>query len=202
MGEHNQTGTWAGSDNYDTVLIDYTKEQVFKYPGIHREITSKCLWDYDYYWMPDEDIQISPRGILVMFWTMRRNGLDLVQPSILEAEDSYPSWDRFIHKDGENVIPTDFVEIMCPAFSKAALKECIETFPKSMSGWGLDLVWSKLLTEKGMKMAIINDVIARHTRRVGGGGLYKALKAKGILPSHDRKRLMREYGITEHSILK
>jgi len=201
VGEHHQAPSWLDGGGFDVFLIDYTKDQLFKYPGIYREIVTRGMWDYDYYWLPDEDIHLCSDGINNLFQAMKDNELDLAQPSILEAHDSFPSWDRFIHREGEDIIPTDFVEVMCPVFSKMALSQCIETFTRSLSGWGLDLAWSKILQEKDMKMAIINNVIVKHTRQVGKGGLYAAIKKLGVLPSQERKRLMREYGITEHSIL-
>ena len=155
VGKKHCANSWRGASN-DIILISYVHEQVFKYPGIHKEITSRGLWDYDYYWMPDEDIEATPECVEGLFNEMGANGLDLAQPSILRAEDSFPSWDRFVHRDGDDIIPTDFVEVMCPIFSHDSLKACIETFPKSMSGYGLDLAWSKIL--EGKSIAIINSI--------------------------------------------
>jgi hypothetical protein len=202
VGEKHCAASWLDGGGYDVVLIDYTRDTVFKYPGIADYIMEHDLWGYDYYWMPDEDIELSCGGINEMFYLMDGGGIDLAQPSILEAPDSFPSWKRFVHREGPDVVPTDFVEIMCPAFSSEGLRICMQTFRKSMTGWGQDLVWSKLLGEKGMRVAIINAVVAKHTRGVGAGGLYGEVKKLGIYPSQERKRLMREYGITEHSILK
>jgi len=201
IGEDSCVESWREGGTADMMFINYHVTPTFKYPGIYKEV--KRWWDYDYYWMPDEDIYLTGDCITEMIETMRGGNIDLAQPSIFPLDhDSFPSWERFVHRNGPDVIPSDFVEIMCPAFSKAALEACIETFPKSSSGWGLDLVWSKILQERGMRIAIINSVIAKHTREVGAGGLYKALKKKGILPSRERKKLMKEYGITEHSILE
>jgi len=200
VGKKHCAASWLDGGGFDVVLIDYSVNQVFKYPGIYRELTSRGLWDYNYYWMPDEDVEVHSEGINEMFRIMEECSLDLAQPSIFPLDhDSFPSWQRFVHCDGPDVIPTDFVEIMCPAFSKDAVIACMETFPQSMSGWGLDLVWSKILENRNI--AIINSVVAKHTREVGAGGLYKAIRKHGVLPSQDRKRLMKEYGITEHSIL-
>lgn len=35
---------------------------------------------------------------------------------------------------------------------------------------------------------------------IGGGELYARLKREGITPSVERKRLMKEYGVTEEEV--
>ena len=200
VGNTCHASSWLDGGGFDVFLIDYTKNQTFKYPGIHDAIIAYNLLNYDYFWMPDEDVDLVSADINKMFEMMDAHNIDLAQPSILKASDSFPSWPRFIHFDtGAAVIPTDFVEVMCPVFSRYALKQCIDTFPRSLSGWGLDLAWSKIL--EGRNIAILNSVVAKHTRKISGGGLYDALKREGVRPSEERKRVMKEYGITEHSIL-
>ncbi len=200
VGEGHSMWSWHDAGT-DVVLIDYTLNQTFKYPGIYDRLQSMSLSEWDYYWMPDEDISLSRDKLQAMFASMEEHSLDLAQPSIVDAEDSFPSWKRFIHREGDDILPTDFVEVMCPIFSRRALKLCIDTFPMSLSGWGLDLAWSKIVSVAGMKIAIINSVAAKHTRPVGGGDLYEALKKVGVRPSREKKKLMKAYGITNPSIL-
>lgn len=203
VGKDNLSEIWTRGDcNFDVILIDYEKEGVFKYPGIYDRIISDELFGYDYYWMPDEDVELPSEDINRMFDVAHDYSIDLSQPSILNAHDSFPSWDRFVHRKGSDLEATDFIEVMCPLFSKDAMMLCLNTFPKSKSGWGLDLAWSKLLTDDGMSMVILNCIQAKHRRKVGAGKLYYTLKKMGILPSQERKALMREFGITNHSILK
>jgi hypothetical protein len=196
IGEYNHYDTWAGGRPiYDLYPIDYRINPTFKYQGIAKALLNNSyLLDYDYYWMPDEDVWVEPFMLNTFFKKMDEHSLWIGQPSVLMSNDSFPSWKDFIHQDNEiELINTNFIEVMCPCFSKDALIKCLPTFSKSMSGWGLDLVWSKI--GDGNKMGIINSVIVKHTRPVRGGALYKALDKKGIHPSQERKRLMREYGI-------
>jgi len=202
IGKKHHADVWrSGGLTYDVITIDYTRKQVFKYPGIYEAITMDRLWDYVHYWMPDEDILLEPDKIDEFFALMEENNLDLAQPSVLKSDDSFPSWDRFIHVEGEDIIPTDFVEIMCPAFSNRALRECIESFPLSLSGWGLDLAWAKILMDAGMKLAIVNSIVVKHTRPVGAGELYGILKSHNTSPSREMKKIKEAYGVTEASIL-
>jgi len=203
IGEYNHADQWLNGGAHDVFLINYDMVKTFKYKGIYKALMDHDLLCYDYYWLPDEDISINGCDISRMFDLMEEHNIDLAQPSIEDSVFSFPSWDRFIHdKDKDDIIPTDFVEVMCPMFSYNALLLCLPTFNKTLSGWGIDLVWSKLLKDKNMDVAIINSVVAKHTRRLNGSGLYDALKENGVMASRERKEMMRQYGITEHSILK
>jgi len=213
IGEYNCLNSWTNSEkrDFDIALVnyDYSMEvndalkvgcvyfdefPVFKYPGIWQMMTdATVLQKYDYYFMPDEDIDISGQQISELFAKMKEYDLALAQPSIEKSFVSFPSWEYFIHREGVDMIYSNFVEVMCPLFSREAIKACLNTFNKSNSGWGLDLAWAKIL--EGDNIGIINSVIARHTRPVMGGGLYKALQKLRISPYQEKRKLMKEYGV-------
>jgi hypothetical protein len=197
IGEYNHYSTWAeGRHNFDLYPIDYRITPGFKYPSIYRVFQERPdLLDYDYFWMPDEDILLAPDKIDELFRKMEQFKLDLAQPSIERSDTSFPSWEQFVHRGNTDIIYSTFVEIMCPCFSVDALKKCLETFTKSKSGWGLDLVWPKLIGDRHDNIAVINSIVAKHTRSIRGGQLYDALAKEKLLPSTERKRLMKEYGI-------
>lgn len=197
IGEYNHARVWKeGLCNYDVITIDYNISGDFKYPGIYKELTARKRLNYDYYFMPDEDILLTSDDINKIFALMYDFGIDLAQPSIEKSDVSFLSWEQFVHKDGLDIIYTDFIEVMCPCFSKRCLDLCLETLPKSISGWGLDLVWASIAKKNNLSTAILNGVVAKHTRPVGKGTLYAVLKSNGLRPSQERKRLMREYGIS------
>jgi hypothetical protein len=214
IGEYNHLDSWGnGKRNFDIALLNYDYSMAindkincdliyldaypsFKYPGIAEMFYDEPkLLRYKYFFMPDEDIDISSNDISTLFGKMRTLNLSLAQPSIEKSDTSFPSWELFIHKPDLDIICTNFVEIMCPLFSRDALGKCLETFPKSNSGWGIDVVWPKLIGNSGNNIAVINSVIAKHTRPIKGGNLYSALKSSGISPSKERLRLMAEYDI-------
>jgi hypothetical protein len=68
---------------------------------------------------------------------------------------------------------TNFVEIMCPCFSRKALMKCVDKFDENQSGWSYDALWNELLEHPRRSIGIIDDIIAIHTRPVFGGELYK-----------------------------
>ena len=191
IGKFNFLNTWNGgkTKNYDIITIDYTLNPTFKYPGIHKMLQS--LPEYDYYWMPDEDIFLTPEGINTLFDMAARYCLDLFQPSVEKSLTSFPSWPMFVHQEGPEMIPMPFIEIMCPGFSREGLSMCMETFPKSNSGWGLDIIWAKLLSYQNM--GVINSVAVLHTRApMNGSNLYGILKEP---PSAEMSRLLKEYKV-------
>jgi hypothetical protein len=51
--------------------------------------------------------------------------------------------------------------------SKNTLKLLFETFTITESGWGLDLLWPKLLGYPKDKIAIIDKIVIDHTKEVG-----------------------------------
>ena len=202
IGDYNHSKTWQnGNCAYDIILIDYRITPTFKYPGIYKYFKDNpTLLEYDYFWMPDEDVLLASDHINELFGKMAQFNFDLAQPSIERSNESFPSWDIFTHKEGLDVIYSNFIEITCPCFSKKGLMACIESFPKSKSGWGLDIVWPKLIGNNGDNIAILNCIVAKHTRKTRSGGLYDKLKKIGILSSVERKKLMREYGVTSIDI--
>ena len=214
FGEYNHVDHWLnGNRNFDVALINYDYHEhrgtligdcvyldsfhTFKYPGIY-----DALWDepsllkYDYFFMPDEDIKLSCESINTLFDKARTLNLDLCCPSIEQSDESFPSWKIFIHESGREFVATNFIEVMCPLFSKYALSQCLDTFRKSQSGWGLDIVWPKLIGDNGSNIGVIHSVVAQHTRRITGGSLYKDLQRKRISPFSEKRKLIVEYSIT------
>jgi hypothetical protein len=59
------------------------------------------------------------------------------------------------------------VEIMMPVFVHEALLAVWQTFSESQSGYGLDLLWPKVLKNKGL--AVVDCVQARHIGPVNSG---------------------------------
>jgi hypothetical protein len=218
IGTYNHLDVWLnGNRNFDVAIINYSgcdipQEQkikcvyynsfsTFKYPGIAEAFFKKpSLLEYDYFWMPDEDIYLPAEKISQLFDKMNIIGLDLAQPSVENSAKSFPSWKIFEHKLNVDIIYTNFIEIMCPVFSRAALDRCLETFRKSLSGWGLDIVWTKLVGDNDTNIGILNDIVVKHTRRVQGGSLYPALMQYGVRPSEEKKRVMKEYKVNALSI--
>ncbi len=134
------------------------------------------LWNYGRIWFPDDDLMLSWSDINHLFHISRRSDLDLAQPALLPSEDC-PIAHRVTARQPDKLLRYgDFVEIMCPLFSPAALRLCIGSFRDSVSGFGLDYLWPSLLGGPRARIAIIDAVGISHTRRVAGNyDLRKAI---------------------------
>jgi hypothetical protein len=212
FGEYNHLEHWLNGDrNFDVALVNYDYHEhpcnliakcvyldsfhTFKYPGIYEMFADEAtLLDYDYFFMPDEDIKLSCEDINKLFDKAKTLNLDLCCPSIEQSDESFPSWKLFIHEDTD-FVATNFVEVMCPLFSRSALPKCLETFNKSHSGWGLDIVWPKLIGDNHNNIGVVHSIIAKHTRKISSGSLYPDLQRKRISPYSEKRKLMVEYSI-------
>lgn len=118
--------------------------------------------------MPDDDILLRTKDINYFFEIFNKYKLSLAQPSLI----GYFSHLITLHKF-ENILRyTNFVEIMMPCFSFESFAKCIGTFDMSLNGHGLDFLWPKILNYPNEKIAIIDEIIAIHSRKVGSNNTY------------------------------
>jgi len=125
------------------------------------------LWDYEAIWLPDDDLLTTSRDIGVLFHLFRKFGLDLAQPSLSQGQGSFPNHPITIQRPRNDLRHTAFVEVMCPVFSRRALKICIGTMRDVESGYGLDHLWPALLGYPRSRIGIIDAVSLAHTRPIG-----------------------------------
>jgi hypothetical protein len=153
-----------------------------KWPAWNHHILEEpeLVASYDAVWFPDDDLLIDAAGISKMFDLFMAFDLALAQPSL--SHDSYFSHPLLLRDARYLVRHTDFVEVMGPVFSREALALLRPTFAQSRTGWGLDYLWPRLLSEKGIcgKIGVIDAVSMTHTRPVGGGDIYQGQADAGI----------------------
>jgi len=162
---------WYGQDRPDMGMeCDYLAHipQTKKFRLIHDLFHADSpLWNYEAIWLPDDDLLATGNGINRMFHLFRKFGLDLGQPSLLEGEDCFPNHPVTIRRAGSDVRYEPFVEIMCPVFSRRALKICIGSMRDVESGYGLDHLWPAFLGHPRGRMGIIDGSAVIHTRPIG-----------------------------------
>jgi hypothetical protein len=135
---------------------------------------------YDYFWLPDDDIEASCVQINNMFHMMKAHDFELAQPSL--STGSYLSHlitlsnSKFIYRR------VNFVELMVPLFSRTLLVTTLPLFENTRSGFGMDFVWHRFTSNPMEKVAILDSVQVKHTRPVGGA-LHKMMKAEGVSPA-------------------
>lgn len=123
------------------------------------------LWDYDYIALPDDDVMLSWRDWNELFATCREYRLDLAQPAM--SPDGHITHPITIRDERYLLRFVSFVESMTPIFSREALQACVGTFSQTVSGFGLDNIWPKLLGEPRDRMAVIDKTPVVHTRPQG-----------------------------------
>lgn len=139
------------------------------------------LEHYDFVGFACDDLMGEQSSWDALFAICGRHGLDLAQPAI-EGHVSHPITEPV---PGSLLRRTNFVEIMCPVFSRRALAELHLTFGESRSGWGLDVLWATRLDNPQWRLAVIDAVRVRHSRPLHEGPLYSLLKQVGVSPRQE-----------------
>lgn len=169
--------------NFDLILVYYGDNNKFpnetwhrrnrkgaKFPVVADMLNEdQSLLDYQYIWLIDDDISIELQQILTFFELISEYKLWISQPSIM----GWYGLAITLNQIDSHIRYTNYVEGMCPCFSSEALRICQPTFKENKSGWGIDALWNVVLGHPVDKIAIIDDVIAIHTRPIGGGDMYE-----------------------------
>lgn len=137
-----------------------------KWAGLAALLNQWRGWqDYDYIWLPDDDLLTQADNIDRFFATATALRWDLCAPAL--DEGSYYAHYSTLRNQRSTARRTGFVEIMAPCFSRDALARLLPTLALSSTGWGwgLDSVWPKLLDYQNM--GVIDATPVCHTRPVG-----------------------------------
>jgi hypothetical protein len=149
----------------DTEFIVQSKGYKLQLIYDYLAANEKILVHYNYFYFPDDDISINTKNVHRLFSYMREYDLAIAQPALTK---SYYSHTHTIKRNNSKLRYTNFVEAMQPCFSKEALDKTLFTFNDTERrwGWGADYHWGRLVNYKKYNMAIIDDILSRHTRPV------------------------------------
>ena len=148
------------------------------------------LWrNYDYIWLPDDDLSTSTENINHFFDIMKQEEFALAQPAL--THQSYYSHALLLQVKGLIYRETNFVEVMAPCFSQDAFQQCWQTFSENKSGWGLDVLWPRLL--QNQKIGVIDHTPIFHTRPVGVAG--HGMGAEAGTPMNECEQLLEKYNL-------
>jgi hypothetical protein len=167
-----------------------------KWPALARLMaeTPELLLSYDACWFPDDDLLASTETISRMFDLFQAYDLWLAQPAL--GPCSYVAHRVTTMIAGARLHFTDFVEVMCPIFSRHALGLLASTFRMSVSGYGLDFLWPHLLGYPVDRIAILDETPVIHTRPFGTGPAYEIFRASGINPEGEMEAIISRYGLS------
>ncbi|HMR55755.1 MAG TPA: DUF707 domain-containing protein, partial [Cyclobacteriaceae bacterium] len=198
--------------NFDVVLLGYhtisdkeiitsTTVKVFHYHSYKWWMIQdffahqpEFLKNYTSFFFLDDDIEISALQITNLFECFNQLPIQLAQPSL--TADSFMSWGTLRHRKYSGLRYVTTVELMCPLMKQESLETLLPTFKLTKSGWGVDLLWGKLIPEHfGAKQIAVLDIIqVRHNKPVGIGELYTKLDRPAKV-EEDKLRV-------EHNLLK
>ncbi len=176
----------------DVVRIDSTGP---KWPPLHQLLLDhpEYLENYEYVWLPDDDLAMSKQDINRFFELCSEYKLELAQPSL--TPDSPVTHPLLIHNTATRLRFTNFVEVMAPCFSAPCLRRALQTFSETQSGWGIDWLWPDFVNDRENGIAVIDDVVIRHTRPLGGPN-YDAMRAAGKSPRDELLRFQERSSIS------
>ena len=160
-----------------------------KWDGLYKTLADRDLDQYDYYWLPDDDLDISATDVNALFTAMQVHGLRIAQPSL--TADSYFSHFVFSQCPGFVLRYTNYIEIMAPCLHKDILKKALPLFQGTMSGYGLDYIWCRWAEAGAFRTAILDEIAMHHTRPVGKN-LKAAMAASNNLSSEEEEAVLKE----------
>lgn len=180
----------VGQRTFGDALID-SSGSPSKFHGLSRFFAERPeTEDYRAVMMPDDDLLFEPARINELFEVFTASGAAVGQPAL--TPDSFVSHLVTVQHHAFSYRYTNFVEVMTPMMDAWALREFLPTFTINKSSWGMDLLWAKRCADAGRRQVIIDQTPVKHTRPVGGGGLYAAL---GVDPHAEMTELMAQHAI-------
>lgn len=138
-------------------------------------------YDYDYIMLADDDVvPFDLNSVNILFDRAKMFNLEICQPAL--THDSYYSWVITLQSPAFHMRYTNFVECMCPVFSKNSLDIIKPVIATAVSGYGVDIIFSELFSLEKKPMRIVDDSIFRHVKPIDplGGEFYKHLQKNGV----------------------
>ncbi len=161
------------------------------------KIDLELIDQYDYFFFVDDDIEISKSDISFLFYNMKEHHLQMSQPALTRR--SYKSWKSLRRKLLSGLRYLSSVELMCPMMSRDCVKLLLPTFALNKSGWGIDILWGKMVRDQfGPKsIAVFDTIRATHSKPVGKGELYEKLDNPAV---KERDEIFARYQLEEKAI--
>ncbi len=124
---------------------------------------------YQYIGIFDDDQFISVSSINQLLFIADLEKLDVFQPSL--THDSYYDNRQFINKPGYQILPADWVEVMCPFYRMDIFNAFAPHCAENISGTGLDLYLVPTIQYLMSKTntAVVHAVQIKHMRPVRTG---------------------------------
>jgi len=152
------------------------------------------LADYDWVWLPDDDLRADLPTLNRFFEIVAQYELELAQPAL--GAGSHVSYDITLQRPHLRLRYVSFVEIMAACFSRHALAICRPYLRATVSSWGPNHLFQKLLGYPARKIAIVDETPCNHVRPVGRGPNLALTRSMGIDPHAELADFMQIHGLT------
>ena len=152
------------------------------------------IWSYDWIWLPDDDLAADLTTLNRFFEIVAEYNLDLSQPAL--GAGSYASSDITMQRPHMKLRFTTFIEIMAPCFSRRALRLCLPYLDATISSWGPDILFPRLLGYSKDKIAIVDETPVVHTRPLAGGPNITLAKQLGADPHQELETFLRQHELS------
>jgi hypothetical protein len=186
--------SWYGNEPY-TPIAD---ERVIDAKGWKWDVLAQqfeahpeLVDDYDYVWMPDDDLATDAASINELFRLSAEHKLAVSQPGL--TPDSYFCFIQTLRSPSFILRYSSFIEIMAPCLSQATLRRALPYFKNGASGYGLDWLWTRLEDDNWQRAAIIDASAVHHTRPIGGF-LRGRMEASQRDPDEEGRTMLRRFG--------
>lgn len=146
---------------------------------------------YDWVWLPDDDLVADLPTLNRFFEIVAEHDLDMVQPAL--GAGSYVAHRITVQRPHMKLRFTNFVEIMAPCFSKKALHVCLPYLGATVSSWGLNWLFPKLLGYPQRGIAIVDETPVIHSRPPAGGPNIALTRELGVNPQREMNEFMRAH---------
>ena len=150
---------WCDDTDYICADSGYKMDMTYRYLHRHPEY----LESYEYFFLMDDDIEMSTEEVNKLFLYMREYNLKIAQPSLVM---SYYTYEHTLHNPTCILRYTNFVEMMMPCFSQEALRLVLPTFEKKVRWMGIEWHWPVLIKTNQRDIAIIDCIEAVHSRQL------------------------------------
>ena len=147
--------------------------------------------DYDWVWLPDDDLLADLPTLNRFFEIVAEYDLDLAQPAL--GAGSYVAYPITVRRPHMRLRYTTFVEVMAPCFSREALGICLPFLGATISSWGLNWLFPRLLGYPRRGIAIVDETPVIHSRPPAKGPNIALARSLGTNPRLEMDEFMQTH---------
>lgn len=165
-----------------------------KWNGLYQTLSQLDLEQYEYIWLPDDDLLIDHERIEELFAFSHEHKALGVQPSL--THDSYLNLGRTVQIESLKYRAVSWVEIMAPCWHKSVIDFALPYFNEVLSGTGLEHVICQHYNWPKDMFYILDNVSMTHTRP-SGGPHHEAVRKKGTDPKDEGIKMLKAHNIPQ-----